>query len=103
MQYLYKLGHTSDATLATERVLWSAQESGDRLRALAAHWYDAGESRAGREGQRRVRRGRSRLGPGSVVVDGDAEEQPGQMPRRRGPAALRSAGGGCSNAWCFNV
>jgi tetratricopeptide (TPR) repeat protein len=43
MQYLYKLGHTSDATLATERVLWSAQESGDPLRILASHWYDAGE------------------------------------------------------------
>ncbi|MGW1157758.1 helix-turn-helix domain-containing protein [Streptomyces sp. NPDC002519] len=43
MQYLYKLGHTSDATLATERVLWSAQETGDPLRVLAAQWYDAGE------------------------------------------------------------
>lgn len=43
MQYLYKLGHISDATLATERVLWSAQETGDPLRILAAHWYDAGE------------------------------------------------------------
>jgi tetratricopeptide (TPR) repeat protein len=43
MQYLYKLGHTSDATLATERVLWSAQETGDALRVLAAQWYDAGE------------------------------------------------------------
>ena len=43
MQYLYKLGHTSDATLATERVLWSAQETGDPLRVLAARWYDAGE------------------------------------------------------------
>jgi transcriptional regulator with XRE-family HTH domain len=43
MQYLYKLGHTSDATLATERVLWASQETGDRLRILAAHWYDAGE------------------------------------------------------------
>ncbi|PWG13874.1 XRE family transcriptional regulator [Streptomyces sp. V2] len=43
MQYLYKLGHTSDATLATERVLWASQETGDPLRVLAAHWYDAGE------------------------------------------------------------
>lgn len=43
MQYLYKLGHVSDATLATERVVWSAQETGDPLRVLAAHWYDAGE------------------------------------------------------------
>ncbi|MFI6700331.1 helix-turn-helix domain-containing protein [Streptomyces sp. NPDC050509] len=43
MQYLYKLGHVSDATLATERVVWSAQETGDPLRMLAAHWYDAGE------------------------------------------------------------
>jgi tetratricopeptide (TPR) repeat protein len=43
MQYLYKLGHTSDATLATERVLWAAQTSEDPLRILAAQWYDAGE------------------------------------------------------------
>ncbi|MFJ3339375.1 helix-turn-helix domain-containing protein [Streptomyces sp. NPDC086766] len=43
MQYLYKLGHTSDATLATERVLWSARETGDPLRVLAAQWYDSGE------------------------------------------------------------
>ncbi|WP_153812131.1 helix-turn-helix transcriptional regulator [Streptomyces sp. SUK 48] len=43
MQYLYMLGHTSDATLATERVMWSARETGDRLRVLAAQWYDAGE------------------------------------------------------------
>jgi transcriptional regulator with XRE-family HTH domain len=43
MQYLYKLGHTSDATLATERVLWASQETGDPLRILAARWYDAGE------------------------------------------------------------
>jgi transcriptional regulator with XRE-family HTH domain len=43
MQYLYKLGHVSDATLATERVVWSAQETGDPLRVLAARWYDAGE------------------------------------------------------------
>lgn len=43
MQYLYKLGHTSDATLATERVLWAAKETGDPLRILAARWYDAGE------------------------------------------------------------
>jgi tetratricopeptide (TPR) repeat protein len=43
MQYLYKLGHISDATLATERVLWSAQETEDPLRRLAACWYDAGE------------------------------------------------------------
>ena len=43
MQYLYKLGHTSDATLATERVMWASQETGDPLRVLAARWYDAGE------------------------------------------------------------
>lgn len=43
MQYLYKLGHASDATLATERVVWASQETGDPLRVLAAHWYDAGE------------------------------------------------------------
>jgi len=43
MQYLYKLGHTSDATLATERVLWASQDTEDPLRVLAAHWYDAGE------------------------------------------------------------
>lgn len=43
MQYLYKLGHTSDATLATERVVWSAQETDDPLRVVAARWYDAGE------------------------------------------------------------
>lgn len=43
MQYLYKLGHTSDATLATERVVWASRETGDPLRLLAAHWYDAGE------------------------------------------------------------
>ncbi|MFD7319423.1 helix-turn-helix domain-containing protein [Streptomyces sp. NPDC059883] len=43
MQYLYKLGHVSDATLATERVVWSAQETDDPLRILAASWYDAGE------------------------------------------------------------
>ncbi|MBL1109423.1 helix-turn-helix transcriptional regulator [Streptomyces sp. 5-8] len=43
MQYLYKLGYTSDATLATERVVWSARETEDPLRALASQWYDAGE------------------------------------------------------------
>lgn len=43
MQYLYKLGHSSDATLATERVVWASRETGDPLRALAASWYDAGE------------------------------------------------------------
>jgi transcriptional regulator with XRE-family HTH domain len=43
MQYLYKLGHTSDATLATERVLWASRETDNPLRVLAAHWYDAGE------------------------------------------------------------
>ncbi|MFJ8602628.1 helix-turn-helix domain-containing protein [Streptomyces shenzhenensis] len=43
MQYLYKLGRTSDATLATERVVWSARETGDPLRILASQWYDAGE------------------------------------------------------------
>lgn len=43
MQYLYKLGHSSDATLATERVVWASRETGDPLRLLAAHWYDAGE------------------------------------------------------------
>ncbi|NUS29832.1 MAG: helix-turn-helix transcriptional regulator [Streptomyces sp.] len=43
MQYLYKLGHSSDATLATERVLWASEETGNPLRVLAARWYDAGE------------------------------------------------------------
>ncbi|KRV48772.1 XRE family transcriptional regulator [Wenjunlia vitaminophila] len=43
MQYLYKLGRTWDATLATERVLWSAEETEDPLRVIAAKWYDAGE------------------------------------------------------------
>ncbi|QNT91839.1 XRE family transcriptional regulator [Streptomyces griseofuscus] len=43
MQYLYKLGHISDATLATERVVWSACETEDPLRVLASRWYDAGE------------------------------------------------------------
>ncbi|QFQ96987.1 helix-turn-helix transcriptional regulator [Streptomyces phaeolivaceus] len=43
MQYLYKLGHSSDATLATERVVWASRETGDPLRVLAASWYDAGE------------------------------------------------------------
>lgn len=43
MQYLYKLGHSSDATLATERVVWASRETGDPLRMLAARWYDAGE------------------------------------------------------------
>lgn len=43
MQYLYKLGHTSDATLATERVLWASRETDNPLRVLAARWYDAGE------------------------------------------------------------
>lgn len=43
MQYLYKLGHSSDATLATERVLWASQQTDNPLRILAARWYDAGE------------------------------------------------------------
>jgi transcriptional regulator with XRE-family HTH domain len=43
MQYLYKLGHSSDATLATERVLWASQRTDNPLRILAARWYDAGE------------------------------------------------------------
>jgi transcriptional regulator with XRE-family HTH domain len=43
MQYLYKLGYSSDATLATERVVWASRETGDPLRRLAASWYDAGE------------------------------------------------------------
>jgi transcriptional regulator with XRE-family HTH domain len=43
MQYLYKLGHVSDATLATERVLWAARETEDPLRILAAQWYESGE------------------------------------------------------------
>jgi tetratricopeptide (TPR) repeat protein len=43
MQYLYTLGYTSDATLATERVQWASEETGDPLRVLAARWYDAGE------------------------------------------------------------
>lgn len=43
MQYLYKLGRVSDATLATERVLWSAERTEDPLRLIAARWYEAGE------------------------------------------------------------
>ncbi|MGW5019725.1 helix-turn-helix domain-containing protein [Streptomyces sp. NRRL F-5053] len=43
MQYLYKLGRVSDATLATERVRWAAERTGDPLRALASHWFEAGE------------------------------------------------------------
>jgi transcriptional regulator with XRE-family HTH domain len=43
MQYLYKLGRSSDATLATERVLWSVEKTEDPLRILSARWYDAGE------------------------------------------------------------
>lgn len=43
MQYLYKLGRVSDATLATERVLWAAERTEDPLRVLAARWYEAGE------------------------------------------------------------
>lgn len=43
MQYLYKLGHSSDATLATERVVWAARETEDPLRLIASRWYDAGE------------------------------------------------------------
>ncbi|MEZ0076372.1 helix-turn-helix domain-containing protein [Planotetraspora sp. GP83] len=43
MQVVYKLGHVATATLATERVVWSALETGDPLRLLAARWYEAGE------------------------------------------------------------
>lgn len=43
MQYLYKLGHNSDATLATERVMWASEATENPLRVLAARWYDAGE------------------------------------------------------------
>jgi transcriptional regulator with XRE-family HTH domain len=43
MQYLYKLGYSSDATLATERVMWASKDSEDPLRILASRWYDAGE------------------------------------------------------------
>ncbi|MGD9482353.1 helix-turn-helix domain-containing protein [Streptomyces sp. TRM70308] len=43
MQYLHKLGHSSDATLATERVVRAAKHTGDPLRLVAARWYEAGE------------------------------------------------------------
>jgi transcriptional regulator with XRE-family HTH domain len=43
MQYLYKLGYSSDATLATERVMWASKDTEDPLRILASRWYDAGE------------------------------------------------------------
>lgn len=43
MQYLYKLGHASDATLATERVIWATQATDNPLRVLSARWYEAGE------------------------------------------------------------
>ncbi|KAA9379717.1 helix-turn-helix transcriptional regulator [Microbispora cellulosiformans] len=43
MQVAYKLGHISTATLATERVVWSALETGDPLRVMASRWYEAGE------------------------------------------------------------
>jgi transcriptional regulator with XRE-family HTH domain len=43
MQYLYKLGYVSDATLGTERVVWAARETEDPLRLLAARWSEAGE------------------------------------------------------------
>ncbi|NGO66971.1 helix-turn-helix domain-containing protein [Streptomyces boncukensis] len=43
MQYLYKLGHTAAATLATERVVWCAEATEDPLRRLSSRWYDAGE------------------------------------------------------------
>ncbi|WTL19349.1 helix-turn-helix transcriptional regulator [Streptomyces sp. NBC_01506] len=43
MMYLYKLGHVSDATLATERVVWAAQETENPLRILASRWSEAGE------------------------------------------------------------
>ncbi|MFI6977868.1 helix-turn-helix domain-containing protein [Embleya sp. NPDC050154] len=43
MQYLYKMGLVSDATLATERVLWAAERTEDPLRMLAARWYESGE------------------------------------------------------------
>lgn len=43
MSFLYKLGHVAAATLATERVVWSTQETEDPLRVLAARWYESGE------------------------------------------------------------
>jgi transcriptional regulator with XRE-family HTH domain len=43
MQFAYKMGHTAIATLATERVVWAALETGDPLRVLSARWYEAGE------------------------------------------------------------
>ncbi|MBB5933797.1 XRE family transcriptional regulator [Streptomyces zagrosensis] len=43
MQMLYKLGYGTDATLATERVVWSTAATGNPLRALSGHWYESGE------------------------------------------------------------
>lgn len=43
MQYAYKMGHAAVSTLATERVMWAAQESGDPLQVIASHWYETGE------------------------------------------------------------
>lgn len=42
-QVAYNLGYTDLSSLATERVEWSAQESGDRLAMAAADFYRAGE------------------------------------------------------------
>ncbi|RAJ66621.1 transcriptional regulator with XRE-family HTH domain [Streptomyces sp. Amel2xB2] len=43
MQYLYKMGHSAAATLATERVVQAADATEDPLRMTAARWYEAGE------------------------------------------------------------
>ncbi|MEU4228275.1 helix-turn-helix transcriptional regulator [Nonomuraea sp. NPDC026600] len=43
MQFAYKMGHGAVSTLATERVMWAAQETGDPLQVLASHWYESGE------------------------------------------------------------
>lgn len=43
MQFAYKTGHGAVSTLATERVMWAARETGDPLQVLASHWYEAGE------------------------------------------------------------
>ncbi|KWX01968.1 hypothetical protein LI90_3003 [Carbonactinospora thermoautotrophica] len=40
---LYKLGYTTEASIAVERVLWAAERSGDPLRLAAAQWHYAGE------------------------------------------------------------
>lgn len=43
MQFAYKTGHAAVSTLATERVMWAAAETGDPLQVLASHWYESGE------------------------------------------------------------